>query len=311
MELRQLKYFIAVAEELNFGRAAARLHLSQPPVTRQIQALEDELGAQLFVRTPKGVVLTPAGEALLRDAISIRTLVAQAVDRAQRAGRGQTGVLDVGVYGSSALNIVPKILAAFTKTHPDVKILLHNAHRSLQIEALRQGRILIAFDRYIPDDEDLAVERVARERLLVALHANHPLASRPVISVGDLRGEPMIMPGGLNALTANVALSLCRAHGLEPNVAREVSDVITGVTLVACDQGLALVPESATSFQLPSLVYRPLKEGNENFMELHCLYLKREQSPLLRELLQTVRSYRQTMENVPRDAAGTDLPPST
>ncbi len=297
MDIRQLKYFIAVAEELNFGRAAARLHLSQPPLTRQIQSLEEELGVLLFTRTPKGVVLTQAGEALLCDAVNIRSLVGQATERAQRAGKGLVGVLDVGVYGSSALNVVPRILSAFTETHPDVTLRLHNAHRLLQVEALRQGRVLMAFDRYVPDEEDLDAELVTRESLLVALNQRNPLAAKRVISIEALKNEPMLMPAGLNSRTANVALALCKAHGFEPNVVQESSDVITGVAMIACGvaggRGILLVPESATAFQLPGLVYRPLKEANEAGMELHCLYLKGEQPPLLRELLTTVRAYRQ------------------
>lgn len=296
MDIRQLKYFIAVAEELNFGRAALRLHLSQPPLTRQIQTLEEELGVQLFMRTPKGVELTQAGEALLQDARNIRALVGQAAERAQRVGKGMAGILNVGVYGASALNIVPKILSAFTETHPEVQIRLHNAHRSQQIDALRQGRVLVAFDRYLPDEDDLQAELVTRETLQVALNRRNPLAAEPIISIEMLKNAPMLMPAGLNSRTANAALSLCKAHGFEPNIVQEASDVITGAVLVACGiangNGIALVPESATSFQLPSLVYRPLKEASEAAMELHCLYLKGEQPPLLRELLTTVRDYR-------------------
>lgn len=301
MDIRQLKYFIAVAEELNFGRAALRLHLSQPPLTRQIQTLEEELGVQLFMRTPKGVELTQAGEALLQDARNIRALVGQAAERAQRVGKGMAGILNVGVYGASALNIVPKILSAFTETHPEVQIRLHNAHRSQQIDALRQGRVLVAFDRYLPDEDDLQAELVTRETLQVALNRRNPLAAEPIISIEMLKNAPMLMPAGLNSRTANAALALCNAHGFQPNVVQEVSDVITGITLVACGvaggNGIALVPESATAFQQPSLVYRPLQEADEAFMELHCLYLGQETSPLLRELLHTVREFRSLTSN--------------
>ncbi len=293
MDVRQLKYFIAVADEQNFGRAAARLHLSQPPLTRQIQELEAELGVLLFNRTSKGVVLTQAGDTLLRDARNILSLVTQAAERARRAGQGQTGILDVGVYGSSALNIVPRILTQFSASHPDVQVRLHNAHRSQQIDALRQGRVLIAFDRYMPDEEDLEAELVALEPLLVAMNQCHPLAGKPVISVGELRSEAMVMPAGLNSRTANAALSLFHAHGFEPCIAYEATDVLTGIAAVASGgKGVALVPESAASFHLPGLVFRPLHEASEAMMELHCLYLKGEPSPLLREVLAVVREYR-------------------
>lgn len=296
MDIRQLKYFLAVAEELHFGRAAARLHLSQPPLTRQIQLLEEEIGALLFTRTPKGVLLTQAGETLRHDAASIVALLKQAAERARLAGQGRTGILDIGVYGSSALNIVPSILAFFAQTHPDVQIRLHNAHRTQQIEALRQRRVLIAFDRYLPDEEDLEAELVARESLLVALKRSHPLASKESISICELKSEAMVMPSGLNSRTANAALNLCQAHGFEPRIAYEATDVVTGIAAIASGQdGVALVPQSATAFRLPELVFRPLQEAGEAMMELHCLYLKADQPPLLRELLIAIRNWRSSL----------------
>jgi DNA-binding transcriptional LysR family regulator len=138
MDLRQLSYFVAVAETRHLGRAAERLHLSQPPLTQQIQQLEAELGVQLFRRTPRGMELTQAGEELLRDALNIRSLVVQGAERAQRAGRGQAGRLDVGVYGSSIFGLVPQVLSAFHVAHPDVDLVLHHAQTPEQLPALRQ-----------------------------------------------------------------------------------------------------------------------------------------------------------------------------
>ena len=151
MDLRQLNYFIAVAETRHLGRAAERLHLSQPPLTRQIQQLEAELGVQLFRRTPRGMELTQAGEELLRDAQNIRTLVAQAAERAQRAGLGQAGRLDVGVYGSAMFGLVPQVLSAFRARHPDVELVLHYAQTPAQLPALRQGRVHLVFERMLPE----------------------------------------------------------------------------------------------------------------------------------------------------------------
>lgn len=246
--------------------------------------------------------LTQAGEVLQRDAMNILALVKQATERAQRAAKGQIGILDVGVYGSSSLNTIPALLSIFSEKHPDVEIRLHNAHRSIQIEALRQRRVLIAFDRYRPDEEDLAVELVAQEPLIVAFKQNHPLATKDIVSIEDLRNEAMAMPAALNTLTVNAALNLCRAHGFEPKLVTESSDVITGlVTLASSHHGVALVPASVATLHIPGLVFRQLKETREIFMELHCLYLKDEESPLLRELLQVVREYRQENERMLRE----------
>lgn len=292
MDLRQLKYFIAVAEERSFSRAAARLHLTQPPLTRQIQGLESDLGVALFARTPRGVDLTQAGEALLDDARNLQSLAEKATERAQRAGRGQTGRLDVGLYGSAMFDVVPRLLAHFASTHPDVKIVLHHGQAPAQVTALRQGRVLVVFERMLPEEPDIDAELVAREPLLIAMHANHPLAGKKAIDIGWLRDVPMVMPVAPSSQLRNVALELCLAHGFEPRVSQQVSDVVVGAVLVASGTDCMLGPASLRNLHLPNLVCRPLKGGDAAFTELHCFYLKGERSPLLGALLDTVRKHR-------------------
>jgi LysR family transcriptional regulator, benzoate and cis,cis-muconate-responsive activator of ben and cat genes len=298
VELRQLKYFVAVAEERHMGRAAERLHLSQPPLSRQIQSLERELGVQLFIRTARGVDLTEAGQALLQDARAIRLLTAQAEERAQRAGKGEVGTLDVGVFGSSVLNVIPRLLARFSETHPDVSvnIVLHNAHKRLQIDALRQRRILIAFDRFLPDDPDLTIEVVTDEPLLVALNVRHPLAANATIHMEDLRHELLLLPAGIDSHIGGKLLQLCKDHGFDPQVLPGGGDVITTVAMIASrvNAGLSLIPGSMANLQMPNVAYRPLVATGKATVELHCLYRSDERSPLLAALLQTVREYRQS-----------------
>jgi DNA-binding transcriptional LysR family regulator len=297
MDLRQLKYFVAVAEERHMGRAAERLHLSQPPLSRQIQSLERELGVPLFIRTARGVDLTDAGQALLQDARAIRLLAAQAGERAQRVGKGELGTLDVGVFGSSLLNVVPRLLARFSETHPevDVNIVLHNAHKRQQIDALRQRRILIAFDRFLPDDPDLTIEVVTEEPLLVALNAAHPLAANRTIDMDQLRNELLLLPAGIDSHIGRKLLQLCKDHGFDPQVLPGGGDVITTVAMIAirADAGLSLIPGSMASLTMPNVEYRPLTARGKASVELHCLYRKDEQSPLLAALLRTVREYRE------------------
>lgn len=297
MDLRQLRYFVAVAEERHMGRAAERLHLSQPPLSRQIQSLERELGVALFIRTARGVDLTDAGQALLQDARAIRLLAAQAGERAQRVGKGELGTLDVGVFGSSLLNVVPRLLARFSERHPevDVNIVLHNAHKRQQIDALRQRRILIAFDRFLPDDPDLTIEVVTEEPLLVALNAAHPLAANRTIDMDQLRNELLLLPAGIDSHIGRKLLQLCKDHGFDPQVLPGGGDVITTVAMIAirADAGLSLIPGSMASLTMPNVAYRPLTARGKASVELHCLYRKDEQSPLLAALLRTVREYRQ------------------
>jgi len=292
MDLRQLKYFIAVAEERNFGRAAARLHVSQPPITRQIKMLEAELGVLLFERTHWGVNLTPAGEDLLASASQIEALVAFASDRARRAGRGAVGRLDVGVIGTGMISIVPALLRHYLKAHPDVDLIMLNVPQPAQLIALRQRRILITFDRYLPADQDLLVETVAREPLMVALGASHPLAKLSAIPMSALASEPMVM--ARDPRHREWVTELCRAHGFEPTVSQLAGDMIGGVVMAANGFGVQIVPQSARVLSLPSLVYRPLRSRVRAYdsMELQCAYLKSERSPLLQGLLEVVRDYR-------------------
>ncbi len=291
MDLRQLNYFIAVAETRHLGRAAERLHLSQPPLTRQIQQLEAELGVQLFRRTPRGMELTQAGEELLRDAQNIRTLVAQAAERAQRAGLGQAGRLDVGVYGSAMFGLVPQVLSAFRARHPDVELVLHYAQTPAQLPALRQGRVHLVFERMLPEESDVEVELVAREPLLLGLSDGHPLAAQETVDVSALREETMLI--GTSPSIAAMSLQLCRAHGFEPRLAPPASDVVTATLLAAAGLGVTFVPDSMSNVRFPGITYRPLHSRVEAFMELHCFYLRGEPSPLLAAMRETVRSFRE------------------
>ena len=232
-----------------------------------------------------------------QDARAIRLLAAQAGERAQRVGKGELGTLDVGVYGSSLLNVVPRLLARFSETHPevDVNIVLHNAHQRQQIDALRQRRILIAFDRFLPDDPDRTIEVVTEEPLLVALNAAHPLAANKTIDMGQLRNELLLLPAGIDSHIGRKLLQLCKDHGFDPQVLPGGGDVITTVAMIAirADAGLSLIPGSMASLTMPNVAYRPLTARGKASVELHCLYRKDEQSPLLAALLRTVREYRQ------------------
>lgn len=290
MELRQLTYFVAVAEAGHLGRAAERLNLSQPPLTRQIQQLETELGVQLFKRVARGMELTVAGEQLLQTARSILALADQAAEQTRRAGRGEVGQLSIGIYGSAIFGLVPRVLAAFRESHPDVDIVLHHAQTPAQIPALRQGRVQLVFERLLPEEHDIEVVLVGREQLLLALACNHPLAEGAAVDVAALGGETLII-GSSPSAAAN-ALALCRAHGFEPRFAPPVSDVVTATLLASTGLGVTLVPESMTHVMYPGIAYRPLLSRMPAFMDLHCFYLRGADSPLLSAMLDTVARVR-------------------
>lgn len=292
MEMRQLKYFAVLAEELNFNRASTRLHMSQPPLTRQIQQMESELGVQLFVRLPRGLELTAAGLSLQEDARRILGQLQAAKDRAVKADRGQIGRLDVGIFGSAILNHIPRLLLQFRNLYPEVQISLHEQTKAEQLQALREKRLTIGFNRQVSNEPDIVVETVYLEPLLVALQEDHPLAGQPAIGIAQLSVEPLILyPSNVRGGFADTVLNLMRKEGLQPNVVQEVKDVVTAVALVSSGFGLCLTPEAASSLHLPGVVYRPIKADPPPTVDLVCLYRRDDSSPILAAFLDTVRSF--------------------
>ncbi len=290
MDLRQLKYFIAVAQERHLGRAARKLHLSQPPLTRQIHALEKELGAALFDRTARGMELTQAGQALLEDALAMQALAEQAKERARRAGSGQVGRLDLGVYGSAIFGVVPQVLKLFRQRHPDVELTLYQAQTPAQVAALRQRRVLAVFERLLPDEDDIAVELVAREPMWVAMSELHPLAAAPEVPVQALRGQTIVTGNAATAIAQ--VIELCRTHGFEARLAPPMSDVVVATLLAASGSAISLVPASMLNVKFAGVAYRPLRSQVDASMGLYCFYLRDEASPLLISLLAAVRAFR-------------------
>jgi DNA-binding transcriptional LysR family regulator len=291
MELRHLRYFVAVAEELNIGRAAERLHMSQPPLTRQISQLEREVGTPLFVRTNRGVELTNAGEVLLVDARRMLELAEQAHDRARRAGDGGVGRLDVALFGTGIFGKIPVLLRAFRHDAPDVRIVLHNMTKEEQLEALAQRRIDLAFNRIVQPVPGITSEVLLRERLYVAAPEDHPRAARTAIRLAELRGEPLVLfPTGARPSFIDVVLGMCRDAGFEPDVVAEVDDVVHGIALVASGGALCLVPDSGRNLRVPGIVYRRLTESSVTHVELCCVYRADDRSPVLARLLQSFRA---------------------
>ncbi|MCK9216238.1 MAG: LysR family transcriptional regulator [Rhodoferax sp.] len=302
MDLRHLKSFVVLAEELNFSRAAVRLHISQPPLTRQIQLMESELGAPLFERLPKGLALTAAGRTLLDDARRMLGLMDAAKDRAAQAGRGELGRLDVGIFGSAIFHHIPRLLLQFRSLYPNVQINLHEQTKAEQIQALRERRLTIGFNRHVRPAPDLVVETVYQEPLLVALHGAHPLAQQAAISVRELSQQPLILyPNNTREGFADHVLSMFYHEGLQAQVELEVKDVVTAVALVSSGFGLCVTPEAASSLQLPGVVYRPLKAEPAPTVELVCLYRRDDVSPVLTAFLETVRQFQpQSANETPR-----------
>src|SRR6266536_81806 len=234
MELRHLRYFLAVADELHFGRAAVRLHIAQPPLSRQVRQLEDELGFDLFVRTPRRVRLTDAGRAFRDEARSILARVAEAAAAARRVAQGEAGALAVGFVASATYALLPRLYRRFRERHPDIALALTEMSTAEQVEALRAGQIQVGLARPPVGDDTLAVEPLADEPLVAALPARHRLAASGPVALRALAREPFVLfprqprPGWIDVVQA-----ACAAAGFRPAVAQEALELSTAVTLVA------------------------------------------------------------------------------
>ena len=290
MDFRHIKYFIAVAEELNIGRAALKLHISQPPLTRQIKQLEDELGVQLFQRNPRGVELTQAGEMFYAEAKNIRSLLDSAVERTSRAGQGKLGRLDIAFFGSAIFSAIPQILQNFRKNYPDVNVALHAMTKQEQIQALRQKRITIGITRLPANFPDISSQTIINEDLYIAVCTSSPLSKKKVISLRELSGQQLIVfPNAGRPNFADRVMKICSSNGFTPSISHVVTDANLGVALVAAGYGICLVPASVATLNLPNVVYIPIKE--RPMVDLSCVYRSDDQSPLLAAFLSVAQSF--------------------
>lgn len=292
MDLRQIRYFLALATELNYTRAASQLNISQPPLTRHIQQLEHSIGAILFERNTRGVALTQAGMIFLEEARKIVSLADQAVNKTKLAHQGQLGRLDIGIFGSSTLSVIPTLLIELRKTHPDIIISLQNTTKTQQIDGVREKRLDIGFNRIYPPVPDLSIETVMIEDLYVAVHKNHPLAHRRTIAMSDLVTQPFILfPNNVRPSFADNVIMLCSNEGFTPNVVHEVEDVITAIALISAGLGIAIVPESAISFHVSGVRYHLLRSEDAK-VDLSCVYRPDNLSPVFLAFLEKVHMLR-------------------
>ncbi|MDB4933865.1 MAG: hypothetical protein JWP87_837 [Labilithrix sp.] len=289
MELRHLRYFVAVAEEKHFGRAAARLRIAQPPLSRQIQALENELGFKLFERTRRQVELTAAGLVLLDHTRRVFDALELAVHEADRASRGESGRVVVGYPSTFAYSGLPELVRAFRSKFPGVEVVLRELAPQLQVEALRDGGIDVGFVRAPLSEPGLTTELVRREPLLAALPSGHPLASRKVIPLGLLAREPFVMfPRVRGPAYFDHLVRLCNDAGFTPRIVQEAAQLDI-VSLVAAGLGVSLLPSSMRKIRRAGIVLRPIV-GNPR-TDLLVAWSARSSSAVLREFLDVVRRY--------------------
>jgi len=306
MELRHLRYFIAVAEEGHITRAAERLGMQQPPLSQQIRALERELDVQLLRRKPRGVELTEAGRALLADARAILAHIDHAFATTRRTARGEQGRIAVGFTSSAPFHpFVPRVIRAFREGFPLIALTLDEGGTTELIEDLRQERVDAAFIRTpVTDPLGLTVNPLLEEAMLVALPSTHPLAAGdaadgPALPLAGLAAETFIVyrrPSGPGLYDAIFAA--CHAAGFSPLVGQEAPRIVSTLNLVAAGLGIAIVPVSLRRMQMDGVVYRRLA-GTQPRAPLLLATRRDDASAVVRHFMDLVK---RTARTFPRTA---------
>ena len=289
MELRHLRYFIAVAEELHFGRAAERLCIAQPPLSQQIQQLEREIGFSLFNRTQRRVELTAAGSLFLDEARGALAGLDKAAAAGRRMARGEVGWLGIGFVGTATYEALPVVLAAYRERYPDVELVLRELVSARQSEALRDKRIHVGLSRPALSDDGLISEPLIREPLLAAVPLGHALTGRSEIALAELANEPFILfPRHPKPGYADFVHRVCGTAGFSPNVVQESTEIHTAIGLVAAGLGVTLVPASVRTARREGVEFVHL--GVDPPMSELCLSYRREDTtPVLQAFLAVAR----------------------
>ena len=296
MELRLLHYFATLAEELHFGRAAQRLCISQPPLSVAIKQLEQELDAQLFERSSKGVRLTAAGEHLLIKARQLLALSHQAAQETRDVARGTVGHLRLGFVGSSLYRGLPQALERMQQSHPQVRVDMLEANSAEQILGLQQMRLDVALVHSIQPPEGIASQLIVDEPFVVCLPDSHPLCAETSIDLARLKDERLILFSNLVSPTYHQRIyEMCLAHGFAPEVRHEVRHWLSVISLVSLGQGVALVPAAMERVGMPRLAFRPLR-GEHPRSEMLAMWRSTPANPLVQALLAHLQQAARTLD---------------
>jgi DNA-binding transcriptional LysR family regulator len=291
MELRHLRYFSTVATELHFGRAAEKLHIAQPPLSKQIQDLETELGFELFNRTKRSISLTPAGQAFLSEVNQIFQQLDRAIDIGRKTSRGELGQISIGFVGSATYNILPVMLQQFRDRYPQVQIELHELTTDRQLVWLHEGRIDIGLIRPPIIGLDFASQIIFQESLVVALPSNHHLARLDTIELSSLATEPFILfPRQLAPGLYDPIIAICQSSGFSPQVVQECIQMQTIVSLVSANMGVSILPESIQEAQRQGVVYKPIAApfSIDRLAKIAIVWRLNDDSPTIDRLLELI-----------------------
>lgn len=292
MDIRLLRYFVTVAEQRHFGRAADILNMAQPPLSQQIRLLEDELAVKLFDRSSRPIELTAAGRTLLREARQILSQIKRAEALTRRAGRSEAGTFRIGITGSAALEFAAPVISIFTERFPEVQLSLLEMSSPAQMAALERGGIQIGFVRPPVISDEISSRMVHQEPFLVALPERHPLAHTTDLRLRDLAGTPLVVFDSIEAPGfRELILHVCHTLGYTPTVMQDGQQMTTMLCLVASGLGVALVPQSARRLALDGIVFRPVLE-EAPLVELYAIWLRSRHDRLVHEMLAAIDDLR-------------------
>lgn len=288
-ELKQLQYFLVVADELHFGRAARRLHITQSPLSRQIQLLEHTLGFQLFTRTNRSVQLTPAGHAFRTEARHLFAMAENSVSVARRHSQGQAGVLKMGFTAGSSYRHLPRLLSRASAALKDVEFILEEMVTVQQIEALKSGQIDLGLGRQPPNHQQTDGVCIAREPLRLAVPGGHRLARKRTVRLEDIQAEPIITFSPKDGFYFYALIdSLFRRSNLSPVYVQHVSQIHSILALVSAGLGVALVPETAEALHFENVRFRK-PDIPEVHADLYLIWQKNSGNPAVRTFADVVR----------------------
>jgi DNA-binding transcriptional LysR family regulator len=288
IELRHIRYFIALAEERNFCRAAERLRIAQPGLSQQIHSLESQLGVVLLDRSKRPVQLTDAGNALLTEGRRALAEVERAIDFTRRSGRGAVGRLRIGAISSAIYAVLPQLLHEFRDRYPNVDLVLRDMTTPVIAQAMRNGELDVGLMRLPYDTGSFRTRTLIEEDLMVMVPEGHPLAALQAVPLRALAEQPLIVfPAHPRPSLADFVIRLCRQHGFEPNVVQEAIEGATVLSFVAANIGIALAPDSFQLLFRPGVVYRPVAPPTPK-LPLALMYRSGEPSATVRALLAIV-----------------------
>jgi DNA-binding transcriptional LysR family regulator len=287
MELRHLRYFVAVAEEMHFGRAAQRLHIVQPALSKQISALERELGFHLFTRTKRSVAFTPAGEAFYQDARDILARVDRATELTKLTAGGALGTLDIGFASPVIWSVLQPILRRQREAFPGIRLHLHELHSAPQMRMLREGKLDAGFLTATGPDELLEFTPVAHEAIVIALPAEHRLAGEERVDLSELADERFILVSRSTApgFFAH-CVELCQRYGFTPEIVEEGNTPAALYGMVAAGLGVSLGPESASIVPWHGVTFKHATKASS--VEFSVAYRRDDTSQALASFLRTV-----------------------